>query len=499
MSPADSTSTLARILDRRARRPAHRRRRASRRRRCREDHRPDARRRTAYRRRVPAVAPLGGGGRPRGPNRQAAPAHRAAAPVGDRRPRPSRGRCSAMRCPTTRCSAPRPHARQSPVRRRRAPRGARGRLGPERGRPRCRRWHWIASGIASTTSTASSSTSSSPSPSGSRCRDRRSRPRRDSRIRTSASSWRRPGRRGWSPPTDRCFPIVRITILQGTPDHELWPMRRELVDAIEAAGLPLGATALELALHGFRDPRVAEGAAAHRPTKRCPPSRSTHGASTPPRSKREATWRALAGRRAQAAWAAGDIRAAERLVDGVLTGDRASRPPPGDERRRGHLGTEGDASARRRRLRRPHRGGGLRGRAARRRVPRSARRGRAGPGRSSRPRPSWSIRRPLRWRSRSRPRGSSPRSTARPIAPVGAAPGIERHERVRRGHSAARGAGRPRRPRRTQRGRARHRGRRAAVRHRRRAGRTRVPEPASTHAGARGAAGRPSRTRAQRS
>ena len=76
---------------RRARGSAHRRRGASRRRRGREDHRTDARWRPAHRRGVPAVAPFAGGRRPRGPNRQAASAHRAAAPVCDRRSCPSRG------------------------------------------------------------------------------------------------------------------------------------------------------------------------------------------------------------------------------------------------------------------------------------------------------------------------------------------------------------------------------------------------------------------------
>ena len=58
-------------------------------------------------------------------------------------------------------------------------------------------------------------------------------------------------------------------------------------------------------------------------------------------------------------------------------------------------------------------------------------------------------------------------------SPVGAAPGIERHERVGRGRPPARGPGRPRGPRRAQRRRTRHRRRRAAFRDRRRAGRTR--------------------------
>jgi DNA-binding CsgD family transcriptional regulator len=115
------------------------------------------------------------------------------------------------------------------------------------------------------------------------------------------------------------LPIIGIAILQSTPDHELWPMRRELVDAVEGAGIPLGGAALELARHGFRDARVAAAL------------RSQADAALP--TDPVAAWRlyaasidaggdaaALAGRRAQSAWAAGDIRAAERLVDGLLTG-----------------------------------------------------------------------------------------------------------------------------------------------------------------------------------
>lgn len=119
-------------------------------------------------------------------------------------------------------------------------------------------------------------------------------------------------------PDGTMLPIVRITILQSTPAHELWPLRRELVDAVEAAGIPLGGTALDLALHGFRDPRVAE--ALRMQADEALPSEPVEA------------WRryaaaieagadaaSLAGRRAQAAWAAGDIRAADRLVDGLLT------------------------------------------------------------------------------------------------------------------------------------------------------------------------------------
>ena len=96
-------------------------------------------------------------------------------------------------------------------------------------------------------------------------------------------------------------------------------MRRELVDAVEAAGLPLGETALDLALHGFRDPRVAESLRVQADEALpADPVDAWRRYAASIEAGGEAA--ALAGRRAQAAWAAGDIRAAERLVDGLLTG-----------------------------------------------------------------------------------------------------------------------------------------------------------------------------------
>jgi DNA-binding CsgD family transcriptional regulator len=124
---------------------------------------------------------------------------------------------------------------------------------------------------------------------------------------------------GMVAPDGSLLPIVRLTIVQSAPAHELWPMRRELVDAVEAAGLPLGETALDLALHGFHDPRVAESlrlqADEALPTD---PVEAWRRYAASIEAGGEAA--VLAGRRAQAAWAAGDIRAAERLVDGLLTG-----------------------------------------------------------------------------------------------------------------------------------------------------------------------------------
>ncbi|AWB95230.1 LuxR family transcriptional regulator [Agromyces badenianii] len=119
-------------------------------------------------------------------------------------------------------------------------------------------------------------------------------------------------------PDGALLPIARITVLQSTPAHELWPIQRELVDAVEAAGVPLGDTAVELARHGFRDPRVAEALRSHAddalPTE---PVEAWHLYAACIEAGSDVG--ALAGRRAQAAWSAGDVRAAERLLDGVLT------------------------------------------------------------------------------------------------------------------------------------------------------------------------------------
>ena len=183
---------------------------------------------------------------------------------------------------------------------------------------RSRRPSWNGSGTDWTASTATSTTSSSPSQSDSRV----SGPALVTAPRFAGADLRAlmaaARASGMVSSDGSLLPIVRITILQSTPEHELWPLRRELVDAIEAAGLPLIGTAVELARHGFRDPRVAE-------------SLRLQADEALPTDPVDA-WRlyaasmeaggdaaALAGRRAQAAWAAGDIRAAERLVDGLLT------------------------------------------------------------------------------------------------------------------------------------------------------------------------------------
>ncbi|MEV1131046.1 LuxR C-terminal-related transcriptional regulator [Agromyces sp. NPDC049794] len=115
------------------------------------------------------------------------------------------------------------------------------------------------------------------------------------------------------------LPIVRLGLLQSTPAHELWGMRHELVDAMEAAGLPLGDSALGLTGGGFRDPRVAR-ALVDRGDELLlgDPVEAWRHYSAAIEAGADAA--PIAGRRAQAAWSAGDVRTAERLVDEVLAG-----------------------------------------------------------------------------------------------------------------------------------------------------------------------------------
>ncbi len=125
---------------------------------------------------------------------------------------------------------------------------------------------------------------------------------------------------GLASPDGSLVPVVRTAILQGAPPHELWTLRRELVDAIESAGAPLGEAALDLARQDFRDPRVQEALRA----------RADELLDVDPHAAREryvalvdlgAQVRPLAGRLAAAAWAVGDVGEAERLVDLGLGGD----------------------------------------------------------------------------------------------------------------------------------------------------------------------------------
>ncbi|MFE5673416.1 LuxR C-terminal-related transcriptional regulator [Agromyces sp. NPDC056523] len=112
-------------------------------------------------------------------------------------------------------------------------------------------------------------------------------------------------------------PIVRLAVLRTALPDEAWTLRRELVDAVEASGEPLSGIADLLARDGYSDPRVA-GALEARADSALP---------TAPRTATQLYELAIAAgadasgldaRRATAAWAIGDIRTAERLVDGLL-------------------------------------------------------------------------------------------------------------------------------------------------------------------------------------
>jgi len=118
-------------------------------------------------------------------------------------------------------------------------------------------------------------------------------------------------------PDGSLLPIVRTALLESTLEPELWSMRRELVDAMEAAGVPFGDTALELARVGFRDPRVAGSLEMNADeVLLTEPLQSWRLYTAAIQAGCDGT--AITGRRAQAAWAAGDVRAAERLVDALL-------------------------------------------------------------------------------------------------------------------------------------------------------------------------------------
>lgn len=119
--------------------------------------------------------------------------------------------------------------------------------------------------------------------------------------------------------------LIREAILRTAPADEAWSLRRELVDSLEAEGLPLGETAVVLARQGFRDARIAAALE----------SRADAVLAADPR----AAWRLYAlaidagadeastdARRAVAAWAGGDIRTAERLVDRMLARTEGADP-----------------------------------------------------------------------------------------------------------------------------------------------------------------------------
>jgi DNA-binding CsgD family transcriptional regulator len=123
--------------------------------------------------------------------------------------------------------------------------------------------------------------------------------------------------RGLTAPDGALPPIVRQAVLRTSLPDETWSLRRELVDALDAAGEPLADVAEMLARDGYTDPRVAAVLE----------SRADAALSTTPRTATElyelaiaagADEAALDARQATAAWASGDIRTAERIVDRML-------------------------------------------------------------------------------------------------------------------------------------------------------------------------------------
>lgn len=118
----------------------------------------------------------------------------------------------------------------------------------------------------------------------------------------------------------RLSPMVRTAVLRTALPDEAWSLRCELVDAIEAAGMPLDDAALSLAAQGHRDRRVAaalERAGDELLTIDPAGAGRRYAAAIDAGADRAA----LEARRAHAAWAAGDVREAERLVDRLLGRD----------------------------------------------------------------------------------------------------------------------------------------------------------------------------------
>lgn len=115
----------------------------------------------------------------------------------------------------------------------------------------------------------------------------------------------------------RLSPMVRAAVLRTALPDEAWSLRCELVDAIEAAGMPLDDAALSLAAQGHRDRRVAEALerAGDELLAIDPVEAGRRYAAAVDAGADRA---ALEARRAHAAWAGGDVREAERLVDRLL-------------------------------------------------------------------------------------------------------------------------------------------------------------------------------------
>ncbi|MCK8610364.1 helix-turn-helix transcriptional regulator [Agromyces sp. C10] len=122
---------------------------------------------------------------------------------------------------------------------------------------------------------------------------------------------------GLAHPDGRLAAVVRTAVLRAAMPDEAWSLRRELVDALESAGMPLDEPAMSLAEQGFRDPRIAsalERAGDELLAVDATRAVLRYRAAVDAGADRVA----LEARRAHAAWAAGDVRDAERLVDRFL-------------------------------------------------------------------------------------------------------------------------------------------------------------------------------------
>jgi DNA-binding CsgD family transcriptional regulator len=112
-------------------------------------------------------------------------------------------------------------------------------------------------------------------------------------------------------------PLVRRAVLETTPEHQLRSLQHVLVDHLVAAGRPLDGVAKQLARDGLKDARVAraleragDSVLATRPAA----ASALYGEAEVAGTDKVST----AARRAQAAYALGDLDAAARILDELL-------------------------------------------------------------------------------------------------------------------------------------------------------------------------------------
>ncbi|WP_262103625.1 helix-turn-helix transcriptional regulator [Arthrobacter sp. Marseille-P9274] len=123
-------------------------------------------------------------------------------------------------------------------------------------------------------------------------------------------------------PDGRLVPLLRRTMLETTPSHQLHGLQRALVDSLTAGGLPLGRAARPLAHTGLQDARVA--AALERAADRALPTQPGLAAELYDEARAAgAEGLETAARRAQAAYVLGDLDGAGRILDGLLVHDDA--------------------------------------------------------------------------------------------------------------------------------------------------------------------------------